>query len=45
MAEIVVLSDGYSRMVDQSAMLADGTCSLIKTTDELVLVDTLGSHL
>lgn len=42
MAEIIVLSPGYSRMVGDKTMQADGSCTLIKTSDELVLVDTMG---
>lgn len=42
MAEVVVLSQGYSRMIGETTMQADGSCTLIKTSDELVLVDTLG---
>lgn len=43
MTDVVVLADGYSRLVSEQTMLADGTCSLIKSNDELILVDTLGA--
>lgn len=44
MAEVIVLADGYARTVDSKIMAADATSCLVKTSDELVLVDTLGKY-
>ena len=41
MNEVIVLEEGFSKVLDDSTMNANCSCTLIKTPEKNIIVDTM----